>query len=144
MSEQQVPIPSGHDVYWEKWIDAYNNEDTKKLKTMVEDPIYDDGGMMLEDAFSQPIKTILTPFGALPLTEQSLASNHFKFWVGHCNFKLFERYYAIIAACDGVEAIDILTPYRFRIAIGKLFQDRQVMDTVRKTLLGATNHESKK
>ena len=32
-----------------------------------------------------------------------------------------------IQSVDGVEALDIYTRYRFRIAIGKLFKDRDVM-----------------
>ena len=81
------------------------------------------------------IKTVFTPFGMLPLTEQSLASTHFKFWVGHTNFKLIRSFYSVIGRVKGVEAIDIFTPYRFRIAIGKLFRDRDVMSGVRKKML---------
>ena len=77
------------------------------------------------------IRTIITPFGVLPITEKTRASNYFKLWVGHSNFKLTEDFYKIIGGSSGVEALDILTPYRFRIAIGKMFVDRDVMKTVR-------------
>ena len=77
------------------------------------------------------IRTIITPFGVLPITEKTRASNYFKLWVGHSNFKLTEDFYKIIGDSAGVEALDILTPYRFRIAIGKMFVDRDVMKTVR-------------
>ena len=60
-----------------------------------------------------------------------MASRYFKLWVGHANFKLTEDFYTVIGQSDGVEALDILTPYRFRIAIGKLFVDRKVMKAVR-------------
>ena len=23
----KVPVPSGHDVYWEKWVDAFEEEE---------------------------------------------------------------------------------------------------------------------
>ena len=82
-----------------------------------------------------PIKSILTPFGILPLTERSLASRHFKFWVGHSNFQLTKNMCLLIQQTEGVEAFDVLTPYRFRIAIGKLFVDRNVMTTVRDNML---------
>ena len=88
------------------------------------------------------IRSIMTPFGILPLTEQSLASRHFKFWVGHTNFMLgdgyktgTEEFEALIGSVLGVEAVDILTSYRFRIAIGKMFKDRDVMDNVKKRLV---------
>ena len=84
---------------------------------------------------SPPIKSILTPFGILPLTERSLASRHFKLWVGHSNFKLTQDICFLIQQTGGVEAFDVLTPYRFRIAIGKLFVDRNVMTTVKDNML---------
>ena len=86
-------------------------------------------------ALMSNIKSIMTPFGIMPLTEQSLASQHFKFWVGHANFKLTDKVYNIVGNTPGVETLDILTPYRFRIAIGKMFVDRDVMSTVRTNLL---------
>ena len=92
------------------------------------------------------IRTIMTPFGIMPLTEHSLASTHFKFWVGHSNFKLTDKVYQVVGNTEGVETLDILTPYRFRIAIGKMFVDRDVMSTVRTNLLEYikdANHEQK-
>ena len=60
-----------------------------------------------------------------------MASKHFKFWVGHANFKLTEDFYTVIGQHPGIETLDILTPYRFRIAVGKMFTDRDVMIGVR-------------
>ena len=36
---------------------------------------------------------------------------------------------------DGVESIDVFTPYRFRIGVAKLFTDRTVMSQVRENLV---------
>tara|TARA_R100001163_G_scaffold55355_1_gene42814 strand:- start:2362 stop:2832 length:471 start_codon:yes stop_codon:yes gene_type:complete len=146
--------PKDYDVYWEKWVDAYQNEidgvdeinrAIESLEDMEEfgeldDFEYEDIDpeiMKKLDEMSglSSMKTIMTPFGMMPLTEQCLASNHFKFWVGHTNFKLLKSYTKIIGSTEGVESIDILTPYRFRIAVGKLFSDRDVMSKVRKALL---------
>ena len=80
----------------------------------------------------------MTPFGMMPLTAQSLASNHFKFWVGHTNFKLLKKHSKIIGSVEGIESVDILTPYRFRISVAKLFVDRDAMAKVRKALLEST------
>ena len=52
----------------------------------------------------------------------------------------------MVGNTPGVETLDILTPYRFRIAIGKMFVDRDVMSTVRNNLLEYirdTKHEQK-
>ena len=35
----------------------------------------------------------------------------------------------------GVETVDVMTPYRFRISVAKLFKDRDVMSLVRTTLI---------
>jgi len=138
--DNKVPIPSGYDVYWEKWVDAFEEED----------PPFDEEERVEEDEISieelkmlglnhldpsPPIKSILTPFGILPLTERSLASRHFKLWVGHSNFKLTQNMCLLIQQTRGVEAFDALTPYRFRIAIGQLFLDRDIMTTVRDNML---------
>jgi len=149
-----VPIPTGYDVYWKKWVDAYDNDELTHAQKSFEEEIErdsDDYDNTYQDPpvddelpfFNQHIKTILTPFGVLPLTEHSLASKHFKFWVGHTNFKLWDKYYPVIGDVLGVESVDILTPLRFRIAVGELFQDRDVMDKVRGVLLGAIEDEPK-
>tara|TARA_R110002167_G_scaffold9835_4_gene45428 strand:+ start:5856 stop:6308 length:453 start_codon:yes stop_codon:yes gene_type:complete len=139
--------PQDFEVYWEKWVDVYQSEideidqaleqfeDLQDLEGLEYD-IDPETMEKLEAMSSMPsIKTIMTPFGMIPLTEQSLASNHFKFWVGHSNFKLLNSHRKIIGSVRGVEAMDILTPYRFRIAVAKLFVDREVMLEVRKSLI---------
>jgi len=141
-----IPMPQNHDVYWERWVDAYESdlesEGTSDDSVGEEDeyPPFPSEAEIDEILFPETgkintIKTVFTPFGMLPLTEQSLASTHFKFWVGHTNFKLIRSFYSVIGRVKGVEAIDIFTPYRFRIAIGKLFRDRDVMSGVRKKML---------
>tara|TARA_R110000751_G_scaffold91721_1_gene179830 strand:- start:2001 stop:2441 length:441 start_codon:yes stop_codon:yes gene_type:complete len=136
--------PQEHEVYWEKWVDAYESE-MDEIDRAIEE-FEDLAGLeyeidhetmeKLESMANVPsIKTIMTPFGMMPLTEQSLASSHFKFWVGHTNFKLLKGHCKTIGSVAGIETMDILTPYRFRIAVAKLFVDREVMSRVRKSLL---------
>ena len=70
-----------YDIGWEKWIDAYD-QTLEDLAEDVED--FDDDELDPEDLEAlgldeglgqmQPmIRSIMTPFGILPLTEQSLA-----------------------------------------------------------------------
>ena len=130
------PTPTGYDVYWEKWVDAFEAEENEMIEEMYEGEDFDEyeENLMEQEIMKHSpshIRTIITPFGVLPITEKTRASNYFKLWVGHSNFKLTEDFYKIIGDSAGVEALDILTPYRFRIAIGKMFVDRDVMKTVR-------------
>ena len=133
--EKNIPIPSGYDVYWEKWIDAYEADIDMDLedKEMEKDEfgLFFEGVPEEEQNSIKSIQTIFTPFGVLPLTEHSLASTYFKFWVGHSNFKITVSTNALISKVEGVESLDIFTPYRFRIAVGKLFRDRDVMSKVK-------------
>tara|TARA_Y100000593_G_scaffold57686_1_gene107296 strand:- start:9608 stop:10060 length:453 start_codon:yes stop_codon:yes gene_type:complete len=141
---ENFEYPKGFDVYWEKWVDAYEQEleEEKQLfEQLTEEELAElniNYGDISEsyDKVSH-VRSIMTPFGIMPLTEQSLASNHFKLWVGHSNFKILKSHVSIIGAVAGVETVDILTPYRFRISVAKLFVDRDVMSDVRGALLGS-------
>lgn len=146
-----MKYPDTYDVGWEKWVDAYDQhldedpsiefEDDDDLNELTDEEMEQFQAMM-QSEFTPPIKSIMTQFGILPLTEQTLASKHFKFWVGHTNFMLGDGKYTgvkdfvdIIGSVLGVESVDIFTSYRFRIAIGKMFRDRDVMDNVKKALV---------
>jgi len=137
--EKNIPIPSGYDVYWEKWIDAYEVDIDIDLedKEVEKDEfgLFFEGVPEEENQNIKSIQTIFTPFGVLPLTEHSLASTYFKFWVGHSNFKITVSTNALISKVEGVESLDIFTPYRFRIAVGKLFRDRDVMSKVKDVMV---------
>ena len=137
------PPPTGHDVYWEKWMDAFELAEAV-IDNLHADPEEEEGWTDTDfDAQAEhqeseslvPIKGVMTPYGMLPLTDDTLASRKFKFWVGHATFRLPEEYYNIIGPAEGVETLDILTPYRFRIGVGKMFVDRTVMSQVRDNMV---------
>ena len=135
-----IPKPSGYDVYWEKWIDAFEEEEeiVDNEASNIEQFLVDNEEVLEQENLYNSvshIRSIITPFGILPLTEQTKASSHFKLWVGHSNFKLTEDFYKIIGQQPGIEALDILTPYRFRIAVGRMFVDRDVMTGVRNEMV---------
>tara|TARA_R100000322_G_scaffold169607_1_gene142231 strand:+ start:386 stop:820 length:435 start_codon:yes stop_codon:yes gene_type:complete len=141
---ENFEYPKDFDVYWEKWIDAYEQEleeEQQLLEQLTEEELAE-LNISFED-LGEPynkvshVRSIMTPFGIMPLTEQSLASNHFKLWVGHSNFKILKSHVKIIGAVAGVETVDILTPYRFRMSVAKLFVDRDVMSSVREALLSS-------
>jgi hypothetical protein len=145
MKEEFVPPNSGEFcIGWEKWIDPFDNDEVEEAKRVITETynkFAEETGAdedMIESSipqYYQNIKTILTPFGVLPLVNSTLASNHFKFWIGHSNFKLYDVYLPIIKKVDGIESVEILTPYRFRISIGKMFKDREVMDNINKSMI---------
>lgn len=156
---QDFKIPEDYDVYFEKWVDPYEVSEESKRELLHqqgfqfedEDDEEDDDGETIHfqmPVYENPIKAIMTTFGLMPLAEHSLASKQFKFWTGHTNFNLLKPckkcpkgHAKIIAGVLGVESVEIQTPLRFKMAVGKLFQDRDVMAKVREKLLESL-HES--
>jgi hypothetical protein len=145
---QDFNFPTGYEVYWEKWVDPYEQQ-IESLKLEIEeknDSIQDQDQFGFEsyDSFSEQeeglddfktIPTIFTPFGLIPLSNETLASNSFKFWVGHTNFKITRHFRNLISSVEGVESLDVFSPYRFKISVGRLFRDRDVMSNIRKVML---------
>lgn len=79
---------------------------------------------------SASVKVMATPMGIIPINENTASSKIFNFWVGHTNFNITNKIAQIIEETDGVETLDIFTRYRFRIAIGKVFTDSNVMKNI--------------
>ncbi len=124
-----------HKIIWEKWTDPFgeNIEETKWNN-------YDDEDLdeeselldneLLKSKMSKPVKVIASPLGLIPYNEYTASSKIFNFWVGHTNFNITPRIAKIIETCDGVELLDIFTRYRFRIGIGKCFNDSDIMNQI--------------
>jgi hypothetical protein len=75
----------------------------------------------------RPLGAIMTPMGIVPIHESNLPGAIFNFWMGHTNFRINEQEKDVIMNVAGVESIDVFTPYRFRISIGKAFHQKDVM-----------------
>jgi hypothetical protein len=121
-------------IVWQKWFDPFGHDDLP-----LENPIDEEDNDDLKDYSSKedtaslkegPLKAIITPMGLIPYTENTASSKIFNFWVGHTNFNLSRKVVDIIETSDGVETLDVFTRYRFRIAIGKVFDDAKVMTNI--------------
>ena len=96
-------------IVWEKFKDP--------LKDVIEE---EDG-----DLKELPGKALITPQGILPLSEETLLSNKYNLWIAHVNFDITQALAESLEEIPGVEALDIFSRYRFRIAIGKLFEENE-------------------
>lgn len=121
-------------IVWEKWIDPFgeDHEETKWINYNQETEYEDDenndnSSIKLPE---KPIKVIASPLGLIPYNEYTASSKIFNFWIGHTNFNISSTVSNIIEETAGVEILDIFTRYRFRIAIGKCFEDSEVMNTI--------------
>ena len=52
---EQIPVPSGYDVYWEKWIDAYSPEETE-IVLLDEESFEEDHGISFEEELGTEFK----------------------------------------------------------------------------------------
>jgi hypothetical protein len=126
-------------IIWEKWVDPFgqDGEETKwtdydNENEDIDDEDYDD---TLESESPRPIinrsiKVIQSPMGLIPYNEYTAPSKLFNFWIGHTNFDITSTIIEILEKSNGIEILDIFSRYRFRIAIGKCFNDADVMTDI--------------
>lgn len=120
-------------IVWQKWFDPFGDDDTPDLNdTYPEDGESEDIDGQYEEMgkIQKPLRAIATPMGLIPYTENTASGKIFNFWVGHTNFNINNDIVDIIENTDGVETLDVFTRYRFRIAIGKVFDDAKVMKKI--------------
>jgi hypothetical protein len=120
-------------IVWEKWIDPFgqNLDDTKWSQYDSDAESYEDDETS-DSASSRynKINAIATNMGIIPYNEYTDCSKIFNFWLGHTNFNLTKKIVDTIESIEGVETLDIFTRYRFRVAFGKAFSDREVMANI--------------
>lgn len=147
-------------IVWEKWIDPfgndsdesawtdYNNENNNDILDELEDTDEEEDypNKKIIKNTSKPIKVIASPLGLIPYNEHTASSKIFNFWIGHANFDVSSFVKNIIEETSGVEILDIFTRYRFRIAVGKCFNDSETMKLINDkvyTALEEMNGQSK-
>lgn len=96
----------------------------KKWKNLLKKPIrMDDDG----ESMSGGTQMLFSPMGVFKVPEELVNPNKaYTFWCGHTNFRLTLGTVEVIENTDGVEVFDVLSPYRFRIGIAKLFKSVEV------------------
>lgn len=123
------PMSKNHLIVWEKWVDPFDIEENTPQETSEdEDPMFGEDQVLPPNHMIHT-KAIITPIGVVPLYDLSM-SEMFNFWIGHTNFNLTKDISSVIEQSDGVEILDVVSRYRFRIGIGKIFTDRDVMKSI--------------
>jgi hypothetical protein len=127
---------SKYKIIWEKWKDPFGSDSEDDIASIADSLArgeeYDEDEVkeVLSSLREIRSKIILTPLGAIPYNENTAAGKIFNFWTGHTNFSITNSISDIIEESDGVETLDVFTRYRFRISIGKAFQDSSVMRSI--------------
>lgn len=122
-------------IVWEKWTDPFGQDIEETKWNHYDDEELDEDTEFLEDHLQEhmnnkSVMVIASPLGIIPYNEYTASGKIFNFWIGHTNFNLSQKVSDIIEACPGVELLDIFTRYRFRIAIGKCFNDNEIMKII--------------
>lgn len=132
-------------IIWQKWVDPFGEDEFPEmpsdLSSELDPEFYDDEHGEDFPESTQPkhpiintlkknIKVIATPMGIIPVTDNTASGKIFNFWMGHSNFNITKKVVSLIEETDGVETLDVFTRYRFRIGVGKAFNDSDVMRSI--------------
>jgi len=154
------PLALARQIIWQKWIDPYGDDinetewpgafgdfDTDSLPKdeegrIIKKPNIEDDEDWKETQPTKvqiapptkPFKLFATPMGFVPMTEWTTPSKVFNFWIAHTNFRITREIQEILDTTDGVECLDVFTPYRWRIAIGHAFNTGMVKEQVMRNL----------
>lgn len=134
-----------HLIVWQKWVDPFLGEENPDLEKDYEpydaENVSEEESVPYEDNIEpltpkNGIRVIATPMGIIPVNEHTVSGKLFNFWVGHTNFDITKNIAELIETIEGIETLDIFTRYRFRISVGKAFDDSQVMRNINKQVYG--------
>jgi hypothetical protein len=138
-------------IIWQKWADPFGNdiEEDTDFDPYVGDYDEEDQDDEINEKTkdnlqyvkkTEPIKVIATPMGIIPINDNTMSGKIFNFWIGHTNFNITTKIADIIEKTDGVETLDIFTRYRFRVAIGKAFDDSTIMRLINSRIYRELNN----
>jgi hypothetical protein len=113
-------------IGWEKY--PVKLPKTKITGDFEEESDYDlvEKNRFLKDLIGTPRKGMRTPQGLYFIDEDASLADVYNFWIGHTNFLVTHFVLNEIEKTAGVEIVDVLTPFRFRIAVGKMFDWEEV------------------
>jgi hypothetical protein len=137
-------------VVWQKWVDPFGFDDEEDLSSLIhndqtDEPEYDQTPLspdqeIIQNMKASTIKVMATPMGIIPINDNTASGKIFNFWIGHTNFNITKKIAGVIETISGVETLDIFTRYRFRIAVGKAFNDSEVMRDINNTIYKELNN----
>jgi hypothetical protein len=142
-------------IIWQKWIDPFGRDDQSELEEFANYNDDNDSDLieveetqdsdetentdkikqfLVDRTIKYGIKVIATPMGVIPVNDNTASGKIFNFWIGHTNFDITKKIAETIEKTDGVESLDVYTRYRFRISVGKAFEDSMVMRHINKNV----------
>jgi len=125
-----------------KMITDHHNNEVQKLLEQEMSPNDD----FLSNEFEEMERERITtkPMLAMPndISNEIYLSSSYDCWVGHANFDITEKMMMQINKVHGVEALKIITRYRFFVGAGRAFEFSDVRKGIEETLGKGENFES--
>lgn len=122
-------------IAWEKW--------TPRNKKVTKDGWEDDIVEYRDENIEETYDHIMVPGqlieDMIEANSELYTDDDYNFWTGHSDFPISFNVMKKLCDTPGVEAADLVTQYRFRIAVGKLFAAKSVMENINKSLLEYVN-----
>lgn len=117
-------------ICWEKF-----NKNDDDLEGLLSTDYEDDDD---ENDSNEGFPLMMGPI-AIPMNSVNLHKDY-NLIIAHTNFLITPEIAEFLEReVEGIEALDILSPYRFRIAVGKLFNAQEVIDYITSSLTESDN-----
>lgn len=118
------------EISWESQHLEVSGEEVDEKDIL--DDTYDDG---FDDDKELPA-IMSTPWGPFRVNDRMNPYRQFEFWMGHTNFNIDQAAKDVLDNTLGVEVLFIISPLRFMVAKGKMFEWRDVRIEIEKGLCG--------
>lgn len=115
-----------------KWMSYHIDEDELFYEEVYDGDIKEGGETQLEKIPS----IISTPWGLYRVNDSMNPYKQFNFWLAHTNFKIDNEAKELLDNIDGIEALVIISQYRFMVARAELFDWRDVRVSIERALCG--------
>jgi len=137
MLEQQMQSPLLNSLYKTFYENIYDEEDITSNFTdeEIEELIESQREQNPSSDQEPPVtENIILPVDDSLVQSVNLTAS-FDCWMGHTNFNITEGVKDKLNATEGIEALKILSRYRFFVGIGKMFDFKDVRREIEQTIM---------
>lgn len=120
-------------ILWEYWQNPYGGRGPEFVDE--KDANVPDSAWEEKEVKEFQVRPVIpTSMGLLPISPFKNFTDVFEFWIGNANFYITEEVKDTIEFTSGVEILEVFSPYRFRICIGKAFKGADVKYEIQRVL----------
>lgn len=142
--EKKLILPS---IKWREWQDPFRPVVEAYNKAMDNDDLEDndEDGDGWKNKYKAKYKgpVLVGNFGYIPLSEATLPSTQWTFWVGDCNFDITREIYDAMVNTSGVDIFRQWTRYRFWLGVGSNFESADVKKEIEENAFKAASFGSR-